>query len=228
MRAALVHLSDIHLRRSGNPVVDAVDQLANAVNSVDASVTLFLVTISGDVANTGVSTEYQTALRFFRDFETKLRGLRPGAVIKFVSVPGNHDCVLPKGKAKLRQTLVQGVIPSMQELKQDEASIGEVAKVQAHYNRFRKQLQDGANWNGICEKITIEHGGHVIQVNLYNTALDLPPIFSPGIMRLSPVLGSPTLHLQSHSHHRKKRLRPAEPCERSRTEPRSSAQTPRV
>jgi hypothetical protein len=42
-------------------------------------------------------------------------------------------------------------------------------------------------------------------------------------MRLSPVLGSPTLHLQSHSHHRKKRLRPAEPCERSRTEPRSSA-----
>jgi hypothetical protein len=40
---------------------------------------------------------------------------------------------------------------------------------------------------------------------------DLPPIFSPGIMRLSPVLGSPTLHLQSHSHHR--------------TKPRSSAQT---
>ncbi|MBZ5574631.1 MAG: hypothetical protein LAO09_22475, partial [Acidobacteriia bacterium] len=46
---------------------------------------------------------------------------------------------------------------------------------------------------------------------------DLPPIFSPGIMRLSPVLGSPTLHLQPHSHHRKRRLRPAEPCERSRT-----------
>jgi len=40
---------------------------------------------------------------------------------------------------------------------------------------------------------------------------DLPPIFSPGIMRLSPVLGSPTLHLQSHSHQRKKRLRPIHP-----------------
>jgi hypothetical protein len=57
---------------------------------------------------------------------------------------------------------------------------------------------------------------------------DLPPIFSPGIMRLSRVLGSPTLHLQSHSDHRKKRLRPAEPCERSRTEARSSARTPLV
>ncbi len=54
---------------------------------------------------------------------------------------------------------------------------------------------------------------------------DLPPIFSPGIMGLSPVLGFPTLHLQSRSH---QRLRPAEPCERSRTEPRSSAQTPLV
>ena len=62
----------------------------------------------------------------------------------------------------------------------------------------------------------------------FGEACDLPPIFSPGIMRLSPVLGSPTLHLQSHSHQRKKRLRPAEPCERSRTEPRSSAQTPLV
>jgi hypothetical protein len=57
---------------------------------------------------------------------------------------------------------------------------------------------------------------------------DLPPIFSPGIMRLSPVLDSPTLHLQSHSDHREKRLCPAEPCERSRTKPRSSGQTPRV
>ena len=65
----------------------------------------------------------------------------------------------------------------------------------------------------------------------YRTAVnacDLPLVFSPGIMRLPPVLGSPTLHLQSHSHQRKKRLRPAEPCERSRTEPRSSAQTPLV
>ena len=69
---------------------------------------------------------------------------------------------------------------------------------------------------------------YVLNVEYDKYVDDLPPIFSPGIMRLSPVLGSPTLHLQSHSHHRKKRLRPAEPCERSRTEPRSSAQTPLV
>src|SRR5206468_12712124 len=69
------------------------------------------------------------------------------------------------------------------------------------------------------------HGRKIAGIALIT---DLPPIFSPGIMRLSPVLGSPTLHLQSHSHHRKKRFRPAEPCERSRTEPRSSAQTPLV
>jgi UDP-2,3-diacylglucosamine pyrophosphatase LpxH len=170
MRAAIVHLSDIHLRRSGSPIVDATDQLVSAVNSVDASVSLFLVIISGDIANTGVSTEYQTALHFFKDFESKLRELRPDAVIKFVSVPGNHDCILPKNKARLRKTLVQGVVPSMQELKQDEALIREVAKAQAHYDRFRRQLQ-GNSWNGICEKLTVDHGGQIIQLNLYNTAL---------------------------------------------------------
>ena len=80
MRTALVHLSDIHLRSSGSPIIQAIDQLVSAVNSVDASISLFLVIISGDIANTGVSTEYQTALRFFRDFENKLRSvLRGGA-----------------------------------------------------------------------------------------------------------------------------------------------------
>src|SRR5580704_6865105 len=57
---------------------------------------------------------------------------------------------------------------------------------------------------------------------------DLPPIFSPGITRLSPDLGAPTLHLQIRFHHLKSRLRTAKPCERSRTKPRSSAQTPRA
>ncbi len=60
------------------------------------------------------------------------------------------------------------------------------------------------------------------------SVLDLPPIFSPGITRLSPDLGAPTLHLQIRFHHLKSRLRTAEPCERSRTKPRSSAQTPRA
>jgi predicted MPP superfamily phosphohydrolase len=171
MRAAIVHFSDIHLRRSGNPVIESIDQLVNAVNSVDAAVSFFLVVVSGDIANTGLGTEYQAALRFFREFESKLRALRPDAAIEFVSVPGNHDCVLPKSKSTLRKTLVQGIIPSIQDLKQDEALIREVVKAQAPYNRFRKQLRKGSNWSGICETTTFEYGGHVIQVNLYNTAL---------------------------------------------------------
>ena len=134
MRAAIVHFSDIHLRRSGNPVIESIDQLVNAVNSVDAAVSFFLVVVSGDIANTGLGTEYQAALRFFREFESKLRALRPDAAIEFVSVPGNHDCVLPKSKSTLRKTLVQGIIPSIQDLKQDEALIREVVKAQAPYN----------------------------------------------------------------------------------------------
>jgi hypothetical protein len=57
---------------------------------------------------------------------------------------------------------------------------------------------------------------------------DLPPIFRPRIMRLSPVWGPPTLPLERHFHYQKARLRTAQPCERSRTKPRSSAQTRRA
>src|SRR4029077_7372952 len=64
---------------------------------------------------------------------------------------------------------------------------------------------------------TVVVGGIKIQ----DDARDLPPIFSPGITRLSPDLGAPTLPLQIRFHHLKSRLRTAKPCERSRTKPRS-------
>jgi len=32
--AAIVHFSDIHIRKAGNPVISVVDQLANAVQCI--------------------------------------------------------------------------------------------------------------------------------------------------------------------------------------------------
>ena len=137
MRIEIVHLSDIHFRTSGNPVLKVVDQLVHAVNSVDPSASLFLVVVSGDVAYLGQPAEYKVALQFFREFREKLAKLRPDAVIEFVSVPGNHDCVLPQKGVKLRETLIQGVIPSMQEPSQDEELFAQLRKAQAPYNKFR-------------------------------------------------------------------------------------------
>ncbi len=171
MRIEIVHLSDIHFRKAGNPVLKVVDQLVHAVYSVDPSASLFVIVISGDIANFGQSTEYKVALQFFREFREKLAKLRPDAAIEFVSVPGNHDCVLPKKGVKLRETLIQGVLPSMQESSQDEGLFAQLRKAQAPYNRFRKQLGKTDAWDSRCETVVIDHQNKKIQFNLYNTAL---------------------------------------------------------
>lgn len=125
MRVAIVHFSDIHFRRAGNPVLDVLDQLVRAVNSADAQASLFLVIISGDIAFSGDFLEYEVARGFFKEFRDRLQMLRPDGVIEYATVPGNHDCALPESEATLRKTLINGVIPSMQEERQDEALLSE-------------------------------------------------------------------------------------------------------
>jgi len=172
MRVAIVHFSDIHFRQAGNPIVDALDQVVRAVNSADAQVSLFLVVISGDIAFSGDFLEYEVARGFLKEFRDRLQALRPDAAIEYVTVPGNHDCAIPENETTLRKTLISGVIPSMQEEKQDGALLAEIAKAQANYNRFRSSIQSAETpWNGICEKVMISHKGRTIQLNLYNTAL---------------------------------------------------------
>jgi hypothetical protein len=171
MRIEIIQFSDIHFRKVGNPILDVVDELVHAVNSVDPSASLFLVVVSGDIAYSGQTAEYNVALRFFQEFREKLTKLRPDAVIEFVSIPGNHDCALPEKGEKLRETLIQGIIPSMQELNQDEALFGQLRKSQAPYNKFRRQLGKTGDWDSRSETVVIDHLGKKFQFNLYNTAL---------------------------------------------------------
>jgi hypothetical protein len=171
MRLGIIHLSDIHFRKTGNPLFEVVDQLAAAVQSADPSVSMFLVVVSGDIAWSGKSAEYEIATQFFQQLRQQLQLFCPQAQVRFISIPGNHDCVLPEKGQKLRETLIQGIIPSLQESRQDEAILKELTKAQAPYNKFRKSLGKTGPWNGLCETVVVEHEGKKIQLNLYNTAL---------------------------------------------------------
>ncbi len=172
MRIAVIHLSDIHFRQAGNPILARVDRIAAAVNSSDAATGLFLVIISGDVAYSGSVKEYATALEFFGTLKGKLESLRKDAKVEFVCVPGNHDCALPEADLKLRDVLVRGAIPSMVDGKEDQSLLTQILRVQRPYKNFRKRLTPGKGvWDGVCETLFVEHGEKKIQVNLYNTAI---------------------------------------------------------
>jgi 3',5'-cyclic AMP phosphodiesterase CpdA len=96
MRLAVLHLSDIHFRKTGNPVSAKVDQIVSALLSADPGVTLCLVIVSGDIAFSGDPDEYAAALHFLLQLAQKAQALRPGMTLIHLTVPGNHDCSLPK------------------------------------------------------------------------------------------------------------------------------------
>src|ERR1022692_3735917 len=172
MRIAVVHLSDIHIRHAGDPILTRVDQLAAAVNSSDAAAELFLIVISGDISYSVDAKEYALALTFFAALKGKLEDVRKGARVEYVCVPGNHDCVLPEVDLNLRDVLVRGAMSSMLEGTQDPSLLAQVLSVQQQFVDFRKNLTSGSStWDGICETVFVEHSGKKIQVNLYNTAI---------------------------------------------------------
>lgn len=170
MRIALIHLSDIHFKRAGNPVLSRVEEIVRAIDSTDHTVQLFVIAVSGDVAFSGREEEYAIAFDFLSAIKQSLLNLRHGLHVELLAVPGNHDCWLPEDEAKLRAVLVQGIIPSMEEPPVDQAMLNQVLKAQSAYRAFRDKLRPGAPWNGLNEVVMVKLDTVSIQFNLYNTA----------------------------------------------------------
>lgn len=98
MRILLVHLSDIHLTSSTDHIVLKMDTIASAVQNLDYELDLCIVAVTGDVAYSGSAEQYEIAFTMFatliKMLEARLTSRVKGIAvpIKFVAVPGNHDC----------------------------------------------------------------------------------------------------------------------------------------
>src|SRR5260221_10742535 len=94
MKFITLHLSDIHFRAVGDPIIKRATSLARAAISKAPDAKACIVVISGDIANTGDPTEYAVAWSFFQDIQRELLTAFPK--VQFIAVPGNHDCNLKK------------------------------------------------------------------------------------------------------------------------------------
>ena len=126
--------------------------------------------ISGDIANTGSPEEYATAKRFLEGLSEAIAKHRPGAHIRYLSIPGNHDCYLPETETGLRAVLVAGIQSTFQTDTPDESILGSLLDKQQNYFEFQRQLGQGVNT--VIEKLfrlsVLDIGGFRIQFALYN------------------------------------------------------------
>ena len=93
MKLMILHLSDIHLRNNKrNYILDRAEKLASATASVASDVENCFICVTGDIAFSGNSNEYELAEKFFTDIKEYLSNELEELVCHFVFVPGNHDC----------------------------------------------------------------------------------------------------------------------------------------
>jgi UDP-2,3-diacylglucosamine pyrophosphatase LpxH len=169
MTAIVLHLSDIHFRSGSDPVLSRAEQIAASVfsNLADASVVLMIV--SGDIAFSGKSEEYEGATALLTQVCERIRKEREIPVHVFV-VPGNHDCDFSKTNAA-RRTLVKHLTESLSP-EIDDSVIQTCTFVQDAFFSFRDKVEEQADRVGDRLRwiARVEVEGRVIGVEALNVS----------------------------------------------------------
>ena len=177
MKIAIVHISDLHIISSHDVVVARAKYFLAACRPVFQVVEHAIFVVSGDIANTGTSKEYEVAYSFFNGFEQKLREEHKNILtFDWVLVPGNHDCHFVDNEIRgdvLRSLVNQDTI----DIERQEYLL----LPQKNYWEFYKKMTDHQADSRISFQRSIDYDGFTLCFNCYNTAL---------LSQLNEVVGS--------------------------------------
>ena len=143
MTIILLHLSDIHIRDSHDPILKKASAIAKCGYSTSATASHLYIVVSGDIANSGEAAQYALASQFLNDIKADL--VRETHLpVSFVVVPGNHDCDFSKDSGTrnaVLQTLDTGN-PA------DDSMIETCTAIQHEFFNFRSSLEASAPGTG--------------------------------------------------------------------------------
>src|SRR3954470_16236008 len=94
MKIAVVHLSDIHFVDGNNPILGRAKRIGRAFQTTETEVDVCFVIVTGDIAFSGKSSQYESATAFFSEITEQLQSAHSDLRLEFVFIPGNHDCDL--------------------------------------------------------------------------------------------------------------------------------------
>lgn len=139
MTAVVLHLSDIHIKTSEDPVLQCGKSIAASIFSSLPSASHIFIIISGDIAYSGVKAEYELATKFFKTIRDEIQ-YETNCPISFLMVPGNHDCDFKKdtGARKLLMASLEGQdYPEI-----DDSIIDTCTSIQSDFFDFRTSFEN--------------------------------------------------------------------------------------
>lgn len=145
MHVLILHLSDIHLRSSNDPVQSRAESIAATSYDRLPLVEAVFIVISGDIAWSGQQIEYEAAIDLLTNIHTALKRERDIPVYTVV-VPGNHDCDFGVSDS-IRDTVLAEIV-TKGDSAIDDTKIAHCVKVQAQFNNFSDAVaSDGVSFN---------------------------------------------------------------------------------
>lgn len=170
MKALIIHISDVHLREGHkNPSIPKFSFIAPALQNEELGIDRVIVVVSGDVAFGGTVAEYKLAKQCLETLGSDLQTHLKVGEVRFVYVPGNHDCDFSDNDSVRDLTIDairNGKIP-------DERMIGCCCGPQAEFVKFRDEHPSGKpdHQNSLLHwEYRVEHAGASIGFRCFNSA----------------------------------------------------------
>jgi len=92
MKIFILQLSDIHIKNESDPILSRVGSIIKSIQNIESNCDAIVCVLSGDIVYSGSNNEYDLALNFIIELKNGVDEAFSPLVLKFVAVPGNHDC----------------------------------------------------------------------------------------------------------------------------------------
>jgi len=172
MRALILHLSDAHFSRKKLLPEEQVRALAAATLSIDSRPDAICIVLSGDVASSGSSTEYDVASDFLKLLHGQLENIVPHDKIRVLTVPGNHD-LTNSVLGEAGDTLANDVLQNGRELSDAKHTYDILLSGQNNYWKFDDDWTSSpakTTEQKLFRRVDFSFDGLTLQFGLFNTA----------------------------------------------------------
>lgn len=169
MKALIIHLSDVHIRDGNNECIPKFGHIGTALQNEEFDLDAIAVVVSGDIAYSGNISEYKIANTCLASLAEDLRSRLKTNNLRFVFVPGNHDCDFSSNDT-VREIVIEGVRSGKVA---DEKMISCCCVVQSEFNKFIDGFPSGKPdrvYSQLHWDYRIVHEDHSIRFRCYNTA----------------------------------------------------------
>jgi hypothetical protein len=165
-----LHLSDIHIKSSDNAILNRAPLIASTTFSRSPEIHTIAIILSGDIAWSGIRSEYILAEKFIKSLIEEIRQENEKICIETFVCPGNHDCDFSLHDDT--RDAVLGKIRSLDGVPPSASLIKTATSVQNEFFKFRENV---SKYNWICSnklswQTSINIGSYTIGIRSLNIA----------------------------------------------------------